>query len=104
MELEEILERAREALSARIVVGDPVERGGVTVIPAVSVRGGGGGGGGRRVDGESGRGGGLGLQARPVGAWVIHGEEVRWEPAVDVTRLAAAAAAVAIVALLRLRR
>jgi len=44
---------------------------------AVEIRGGGG----------SGSGGGFALGARPVGAYVIDGEQVRWEPAVDVTRI-----------------
>jgi uncharacterized spore protein YtfJ len=101
MDLQEIFEQAREAFSARVVVGEPVERDGVTVIPAVSVRGGGGGGGGRER-GEG--GGGFGLHARPVGAWVIRGEHVRWEPAVDVTAVALAGIAFAAIALLRLRR
>ena len=46
MEARELIEGVREALSVRQVFGEPVERDGVTVIPAATVIGGGGGGGG----------------------------------------------------------
>ena len=82
MNAREVLEKAQDAMTARIVYGDPYERDGVSVIPAAAVRGGGGGGG----EGESG-GGGFGLSARPVGAFVISGDDVRWRPVVDVERL-----------------
>jgi uncharacterized spore protein YtfJ len=65
-------------------VDDPVEREGVTIVPAAAVGGGGGGGG----DAEGNGGGGFGVKARPVGAWVIRGDEVAWRPAVDVNRIA----------------
>ena len=81
--VEEILEGARDAMTARRVYGDPIERDGVTVVPAASVGGGGGGGG----DDANNGGAGFGLRARPVGAFVIRGEDVRWVPAVDVTRV-----------------
>jgi uncharacterized spore protein YtfJ len=48
------------------------------------VWGGGGGGGGRDEQGQEGQGGGFGLHARPVGAYVIKDGNVRWTPAVDV--------------------
>lgn len=73
----------QDALSVRRVVGDPVERDDVTVIPVAAVRGGWGGGGG-----TSG-GAGFGLRSRGVGDVVKDGE-VRFEPAVDVTRIALA--------------
>lgn len=81
--IDEILEGARDALSAKRVYGEPIENNGVTVVPAAVVRGGGGGGGDADGDG----GGGFGLVARPVGAFVIRGEAVRWVPAIDVSRL-----------------
>lgn len=100
MDLDDLFERLRDTFSTRIAIGEPVERGEVTVIPAVAVRGGGGGGG----EAEQ-HGGGFGLTARPVGAWVIRsGKAAYWEPAVDVNRLALAALAVLALALLRLRR
>jgi uncharacterized spore protein YtfJ len=102
MDLHELLQQARSTFSAGVVVGEPVERDGVTVVPAVAITGGGGGGTGQG-DAE-GAGAGFGLSARPVGAWVIRGERVEWRPAVDVTRIALAALAVLALALLRLRR
>ncbi len=80
------IQRGRDAVSARRVFGDPVERDGAIVVPAASVRGAGGGGGG---EGDEGAGGGTGymLAGRPVGAFVIRDGEVRWEPVVDRTRV-----------------
>ncbi len=83
MNPESLLKGVRDALAARTVYGEPVERDGVTVIPAASVRGGGGGGG----DAEGNGGGGFGLVGRPVGAYVIKDGEVTWKPAVDPARV-----------------
>ena len=44
-----------------------------------------------------------GLTARPAGAYVISGDEVRWQPAVDVNRIVLGAQVVAVVALLVMR-
>jgi uncharacterized spore protein YtfJ len=86
-----------DALAVRRVYGDPIERNGVVVVPAAAVRGGGGGG----SDEHSNGGGGFGLQARPVGAFVIYGDQVRFEPVVDITRIVGASlAALALVAFL----
>ena len=82
--VDEILEGARDAITVERVYGDPVEGEGVTIVPAAAVGGGGGGGG----DDEGNGGGGFGVKARPVGAWVIRGDEVAWRPAVDVNRIA----------------
>jgi uncharacterized spore protein YtfJ len=95
MRVEELLENAREAIGAlqgKRVYGEPYEKNGLTVIPAATVRGGGGGGGGGGEGPEgkghgSGGGGGFGLVARPVGAWVIKGDEVTWKPALDLNRV-----------------
>ena len=82
-DIDELLRGAQDAIAAKRVYGEPVERDGVTVIPAASVGGGGGGGG----DNERNGGGGFGLKARPVGAYVISREKVDWKPAIDVQRL-----------------
>ena len=82
-DIDELLRGAQDAIAAKRVYGEPVEREGVTVIPAASVGGGGGGGG----DNEHNGGGGFGLRARPVGAYVISGEKVEWKRAIDVQRL-----------------
>ena len=76
----------------------------MTVIPTARVRGG-GGGGGAEANGEdgAGSGGGFGLDARPVGAFIIKGDEVTWLPAIDVNRIIIGAQIVAIIALLSWR-
>jgi MYXO-CTERM domain-containing protein len=89
MDIEETIAKARDAITVKRVYGDPYEREGVTVIPAASVGGGGGGGSGEGPEtGQTGGGSGFGLGARPVGAYVIADGQVRWEPAVDVSRIA----------------
>lgn len=98
MKIDELLARATESVSARMVFADPVEKDGVTVIAAARVVAGGGGGNGVDQRGQQGEGGGLGLLARPVGAFVIKDGQVRWEPAVDVERVIAAVGTVAIIA------
>jgi uncharacterized spore protein YtfJ len=80
--VDELLAGARDAMTVKRVFGDPIERNGVTVIPAAVVRGGAGGGG----DSENNGGGGFGLMAKPIGVYVIRGEDVRWQPAVDPAR------------------
>jgi uncharacterized spore protein YtfJ len=85
MNVQEILEKAQDTVTVKRVYGTPIEKDGLTIIPAASVGGGGGGGGGPA---DSGSGVGFGMQARPVGAFVIKDGEVRWEPAIDATRIA----------------
>jgi uncharacterized spore protein YtfJ len=86
MDVQETINAARDSLTVRRVYGDAYERNGVAVIPAAAVQGGGGGGGSK--DGEHQDGGsGFGLTARPVGAYVIKGDEVEWQPAFDLSRL-----------------
>jgi uncharacterized spore protein YtfJ len=82
-DIDELLRGAQDAIAAKRVYGEPVERDGVIVIPAAAVRGGGGGGG----DDTNNGGAGFGLMARPVGAYVVSGQKVEWKPAVDVQRL-----------------
>jgi uncharacterized spore protein YtfJ len=104
VEVEEIIEKARDSLTVKRVFGDPYEKNGVTVIPAASVRGGAGGGSGEGPEGTGkGGGGGFGLTARPAGAYVIRGDQVSWQPAVDVNRIILGAQIVALAALLTVR-
>ena len=107
MEMPDAISQAREVLTVRRVFGEPYERDGVTVIPAASVRGGGGGGGGEGPpDQRQGRGwgGGLGVNARPVGAYVVRGGEVTWVPAVDVTQVVLRGQMIVILLLLIVRQ
>lgn len=99
MNVAEMLEGAREAMTVKRVYGEPIEREGLTIIPTADVRGGGGGGG----DNQNNGGGGFGLTARPVGAYVVRDGKVMWEPAVDASRVAIMGMLTAIVALLVLR-
>ena len=87
MKPEELMEKMRDSLRAEMVYGQPYEKDGMTVIPAAAVLGGGGGGSGRRGADAEGDGGGFGLVARPVGAFVVENGTVRWQPALDATRL-----------------
>ena len=94
-QITEALSSVRDAVSVKRVYGEPIEKDGVTIIPVATIGGGGGGGGDNLGNGGS----GFGLQGRPVGAYVIKDGEVRWEPAIDVARLAT----IGVVALIVLR-
>ncbi len=83
MNPEQVLATAQEALSVRRVFGDPIQVDGATIVPVARVSGG-GGGGGRGTDDA---GAGYGLNARPVGVYVIHDGDARWRPAIDVNRV-----------------
>jgi uncharacterized spore protein YtfJ len=105
MEVQDVIAQARDALTVKRVFGEPYEKDGVTIIPAARVLGGAGGGGGEDPQGQAkGSGSGFGMTARPVGALVIRDGQLRWQPAVDVTRIVLGSQVVAIVALLTLRR
>jgi len=98
------IDQLRDLVTVRRVYGKPIERDGVTVIPAAAVQGGGGGGMGSGPDGTgSGGGTGWGMRARPVGAYVIRDGEVTWEPALDLGRVIVGGQLVAFVALVTLR-
>jgi uncharacterized spore protein YtfJ len=99
MKVDEMLQSARDAMTARTVFAEPIERNGMTILPAAKVRGGGGGG----SDSQENGGGGFGMEAKPVGAYVIRGDSISWEPAIDVNRAILGGQIVAIVALLVLR-
>jgi uncharacterized spore protein YtfJ len=103
-DVRQTIEQAKDAITVRRVFGDPYEKGGVTVIPAARVQGGAGGGTGEAPDGKGGgTGSGFGVNARPVGAYVIRDDDVVWRPAVDVNRVILGAQLVAIAALLLAR-
>jgi uncharacterized spore protein YtfJ len=87
MKVDELLTTARESMTVRRVYGDAVSQDGLTVIPAASIAGGAGGGAGADSQGEQGEGGGFGVAARPVGAYVIQNGFASWRPAVDVNRV-----------------
>jgi uncharacterized spore protein YtfJ len=108
MTTDELMDRMRESLRAKVVYAEPYEKDGLTVIPAAVVYGGGGGGKGQMAGnaeggGDMGEGSGFGLVARPAGAFIIENGTVRWQPALDATRLIGAGVIVAL-ALIRLWR
>jgi hypothetical protein len=82
MDVADLMSKAKDAVTVKRVFGEPVEKDGLIVIPVAAVLGGGGGGGD-----DSGGGGGFGLNARPVGVYVIRGDDVRFEPALDLTAI-----------------
>ena len=101
MKVDEIISNARDTLTVKRVYGDPLEKDGITIVPAAVVSGGAGAGSGHDEKGQAGEGGGFGLAARPAGAYVIKGTDVRWRPAVDINRIVTAGALVAFVFVLR---
>ncbi len=104
MDLQKVLGEARDSLTVKRVFGDAYEKNGVTVIPVAKIQGGAGGGVGEDPKGQGGgSGGGFGLSARPVGAYFVKGQELRWVPALDMNRVILGAQAVAVVALLTIR-
>jgi uncharacterized spore protein YtfJ len=87
--------------TAERVYTEPIRQDGLVVIPAASVAGGGRGGAGEMGPGPAGpEGGGLGLRAKPAGAFVIKDGKVRWQPAVDVNRIVLGGQIVALTALM----
>ena len=104
MEVQEVLAQARDSLTVKRVYGEPYEKDGVTIIPAARVQGGAGAGGGEDAQRQGrGSGSGFGVNARPVGAFIIRGGELSWRPAVDVNRIILGGQVVAGVALLTVR-
>jgi uncharacterized spore protein YtfJ len=86
MDVQETISTARDSITVKRVYGEPYEKNGLTVIPAAAVMGGAGGGAGEEGE-RTGGGAGFGVQARPVGAYVVRGDQVSWQPAVDINRV-----------------
>jgi uncharacterized spore protein YtfJ len=77
MKVNEAVSAARNAITVKRVFAEPYEKDGITVIAAAAVIGGAGAGSGTHQNGQEGEGGGSGTGARPVGAYVVKGGEVR---------------------------
>jgi len=103
MELQGFLSQVRELVNGKVVYGEPYERDGIVLIPAAKVRAGGGGGSGKQPGGDTGTGAGGGLVATPIGAWVIRGQDVTWQPAIDVGKVFQTATAFGVMAFLTIR-
>jgi uncharacterized spore protein YtfJ len=102
MDIQELLSKVTSDLSVKRVFGEPIERNGTTIVPVARVRGG-AGGGASTGQGDQGSGGGGGIDARPVGVYVVKDGKVSWQPALDVTRIAIGGQVVAVVLALVLR-
>ncbi|MEO3809233.1 spore germination protein GerW family protein [Sphaerisporangium sp. B11E5] len=105
MDVMEMLEKARDAVTVRRAFGEPITCDGVTVIPVARVGGGGGGGGGHRDGDQSGggSGGGFGVGVEPAGVFVVKDGVVTWQPAMDYNKIILGGQLVAVVALLTVR-
>jgi uncharacterized spore protein YtfJ len=90
--LERLAQRVGASAQASAVFGEPVERGGVTVIPVAKATWGVGGGTGQKA-GEQGLVGGGGTSVSPVGYIEIRDTGAEFKPIRDPLRLAAVAAA-----------
>ena len=100
----------QDVMNVRRVYGEPYEADGVTIIPVAAIRGGAGGGGGEGTGDQNGKTGsgvgggmGFGVNARPVGVYVVKDGEVTWQPAVDVMRVILGGQLLGLVAILTLR-
>ena len=100
MNVAEVLNTAKDAITVKRVYAEPYEKDGLTVIPAATVGGGAGGGTGHDDKGQENEGGGFGMNARPAGAFVIKNGELGWRPAVDPNRIFTLAGLVVIAYLL----
>lgn len=104
MDVQQLLSKVTDAFAVGRVFGEPVEHGDILMVPVARVRGVAGGGGGTSAnEEETGSGGGAGLDARPVGVFVVTHGSVSWKPAVDVTRIVIGGQLVAVVIALVVR-
>ena len=104
MQVQDVIDQARDTITVKRVFGEPYEKDGVTVIPAARVQGGAGGGSGEDPNSQGrGSGSGFGVTARPVGAFIIRDGDLSWRPAVDVNRIILGGQVVVVVALLTVR-
>ena len=109
--LREYLRMGEHAFDRNRIFGDPVTHGDVVLVPVGWVAGGGGGGEGHAPEAApgpeeaEGSGHGWGMVGQAIGAYVIRDGQVRFVPAIDVTKLAAIGmVGVVLLTLLRRRR
>jgi uncharacterized spore protein YtfJ len=87
MNVEQVLHRSGEMMSAGRVFGTPIEREGVTLVPVAWVVGGGGAGVGGPPE-SAGDGAGFGVLSIPIGAYAIRNGDARFVPSYPVGLLA----------------
>jgi uncharacterized spore protein YtfJ len=101
--VEEVLSKARDSMTVSRVFGEPIEKDGMTIVPVARVSGGGGGGGGTDEEGSGGSGVGYGVQAQPLGVYVIKDGKLTWQPAIDVNKVIMGGQLLVIILLLLIR-
>lgn len=107
MDVQEVLSRSLGTMTVKRVFGEPFEKDGLTFVPVARFGGGGGGGGGEGEEAGKKGGGfglGLGLGVEPAGAYVIKDGSVRWQPAIDPTRIILRLGGLALIAIVQLAR
>jgi hypothetical protein len=87
MRASDVIDVARDQITASRVYGEARQVDGLTVIPVAAVTGGLGGGVGQSADGQNGEGAGFGMSGRPVGAYTIKDGRLSWHPAIDPNRI-----------------
>ena len=97
MDVQEMVAKIQDAATVERVYGEPYEKDGVSVIPAAKVSARGGSGAAR---GGEHSGGGFRVDAEPVGAYVVRGGEVEWQPVFDLSAVVLRGQLVGMVALL----
>jgi uncharacterized spore protein YtfJ len=104
VDVREVIKMAKDAMTVKRVYGDPLEKNGITVIPAAQVQGGGGGGKGEAPGGKGGgSGSGFGINAKPAGVYVVKDDDVVWRPAVDVNKALSMVAVIVVAVMLGIR-
>ena len=104
MDAKELLAQVTDNITVNRVFGQPIQHGDILVLPAARIKGGAGGGSGSGPSNQgSGSGGGGAFAATPAGVYVIRGGTARWQPALDVSRIALGGQVVAIVLALVVR-
>jgi uncharacterized spore protein YtfJ len=104
------IDGVKDVMTVRRLFGEAYQVDDVTIIPVARVRGGAGGGGGEGTGAEgasqgSGQGAGMGfgVDARPLGVYVVKDGEVVWQPAIDVMRVIVGGQLLGLVAILAIR-
>jgi uncharacterized spore protein YtfJ len=93
MNVDTLLEKVQGGASAGRSFGPVIEGDGCLIVPVALHAGGGGGSDGEGA--EAGSGGGFGFVSWPIGVYVVRDGTARWVPALDATRLAIGAIALA---------
>lgn len=106
MDIEALLDHAKDTITVKRVFGEPIERNDVLVIPVAAVVGGGGGGWSEGRPDRPGKesGGGFGVWARPIGVYVVRGDSIKFRPTINIAPLLMLGAAYLLSRLLRGRR